>query len=59
VTSTVEEDQEGEEWFAGVLNYNGKLECFLDGLGSRFVAKLSSALMSLGRVSAGSITSSM
>jgi hypothetical protein len=38
--------------------YNGRFECFFDGRGSRFVVKLSNALMSLGRVWAGSITSS-
>lgn len=48
-------------WASGLLtvSYNGMFPCFLDGLGSRFVAKLSNALISFGLVSAGSITSSI
>ena len=41
------------------LIQSGTLECFLGGRASRFVVRLSRALMSFGRVSEGSMTSSM
>lgn len=42
-----------------IYDYSGILACFLLGLGSRFVTSISNAVMSLGLVYAGSITSSM
>ena len=41
------------------LNHSGMLACFLGGLDSRFVTSISRAVISFGRVSAGSMTSSM
>ena len=53
-------DRQGFETLQVYLNdHNGMLPCFLGGLVSRLLDSISSALIRRGRVSCGSITSSM
>ncbi len=47
------------DMLCAMRNYNGMFPCFFGGFVSRLFCNISSAAISFGRVSCGSITSSM